>query len=601
MAITRALIPHLPAIHVARPGTVARRFVIGFLFGVLLVLGGLIGFRQAYADKILPGVVVGGVNIGSLTPAQAREALAARFGPLENGSVVIHTSRGDRQIPYARLGRTFDLDTMVGSAFAIGRSGTPFDEAMAGLRQLETPVSLEPLVGFDRARLTDELAGFASGLSIAPLDAKVTSSAAGFAVWQSVDGVRLDTGSVAPQIEAALLDPATSAEIAVSADIVGVAPRISDERALKARDLATRIASDLTLTNGSKSWKIPAAQIRTWISFAETDEGYRPSIDPTKVPTAFGGVSKAVAVKAREATYLRDRSGRIFGVSGSGSGRALDVATTARAVVGALEGRARGASPATATTVVVAAVGPKLNTSEAVKTAPLMVKLGSWTTYYQVAPHNGMSANITTPARKLNGIVLKPGQVFEYWSSIGEVSFRTGYRLGGAIIGGRSVEGKTLGGGMCATSTTLFNAAANAGLEILARKPHWYYIKRYPVGLDATVSQSQTMKFRNDTRYPVLIKSIASPGVVRFEIWSVPNGRTVTWTKPSISNVVRGYDTVKKSAALPRGRKLRIEWPVNGMDVSVTRTVREANGRIAHHDTFISHYHRMVGITLVGS
>jgi hypothetical protein len=37
------------------------------------------------------------------------------------------------------------------------------------------------------------------------------------------------------------------------------------------------------------------------------------------------------------------------------------------------------------------------------------------------------------------------------------------------------------------------------------------------------------------------------------------------------------------------------------MDVSVTRTVREANGHVAHVDTFVSHYHRMVGITLVGN
>jgi hypothetical protein len=36
------------------------------------------------------------------------------------------------------------------------------------------------------------------------------------------------------------------------------------------------------------------------------------------------------------------------------------------------------------------------------------------------------------------------------------------------------------------------------------------------------------------------------------------------------------------------------------MDVVVRRTVREADGRIVHSDTFVSHYHRMVGITLVG-
>jgi vancomycin resistance protein YoaR len=218
-----------------------------------------------------------------------------------------------------------------------------------------------------------------------------------------------------------------------------------------------------------------------------------------------------------------------------------------------------------------------------------------------VAPHNGMGANITVPARKLNGVVVRPGEIFDFWGALGEVSFRTGYRLGGAIVGGHSVEGKALAGGICAASTTLFNAAARGGFDILTRSPHWYYIKRYPVGLDATVSQNQTMRFRNDTKYPILIRGFASPGVVRFEIWSVPNGRKVTWSRPAISNVVRGFDTVQQTSTLAKGRTERIEWPVDGMDVSVTRTVRDASGRVIHVDTFVSHYHRMIGITLVGS
>lgn len=601
MAVSRELISHLPALSIVRPGRGARRFVIGFLFGVLLVIGGLVAFHQAYTGRILPGVTVGGVNVGSLTPEAARAALTERFGPLETGSVVVQTRRGSADIPFAQIGRKFDFDAMVSQAVAVGRGGSRFDEAMSGLRLLAQPVAVSPLVSFERGRLIEQLTAFSRGLRVEPLDAQVTSTPAGLAMWPSVAGVRLDMESVVPGIEAALLEPMRAENVSVTAEFVAIAPRISDAMARRAQDLGARIASDLVLTNGKKSWKITAAQIRPWIGFGATDEGYLPTIDPSGIAASLNKVSKAVAVKPRDATYLKDRSGRIMGVSASGAGRALDVDRTVRAVADALEGRARGTSPATPIKVAIAAVGPKLATSEAVKTAPLMVLIGSWTTRYEVSAHNGMSANITTPARKISGTVVKPGGVFEYWRAIGPVSTRTGYRLGGAIIGGRSVEGTTLGGGMCATSSTLFNAAARAGLEIISRRAHWYYIKRYPVGLDATVSQSQTMSFRNDTRYPILIKAIASPGVVRFEIWSVPNGRTVTWSKPAISNVVRGYDTVQQTSSLPKGTKSRIEWPVDGMNVSVTRTVREANGRVVHRDTFVSRYHRMVGITLVGS
>ena len=601
MAVTGALIPHLSAVRVARPGRAARRFTIGFLFGILLVIGGLVAFHEAYAGRILPNVVVGGVDVGSLTPAAARAALVDRFAPLENGTVAITSSRGNFAIPYAQLGRKFDFDAMVSSAFAVGRGGSRFDEAVLGLRKLAAPVTIAPVVSFDAVRLHDELAALSGRVRTEPRNAMVSSDAVGLTIWPSRDGVRLDADSVASQVQAALIEPSTAAEIAVTANLIGVAPQVSDAEAVHARDLAGRMTADLTLRQRRRGWIIPAAQIRTWITFADTDEGYLPTIDPAKVPSALGKVSKDVAVKAREATYLRDRTGHVLGVSGSGAGQALDVATTTRAVINAIENRARGTSPAAQTAIAIAPIAPRLATSDAVKTAPLMVMVGSWTTYYQVAPHNGMSANITVPARRLNGIVVRPGQVFDYWDSIGEVSFRTGYRLGGAIVGGHSVEGKALGGGMCATSTTLFNAAARSGLEILSRSPHWYYITRYPLGLDATVSGSQSMRFRNDTRYPILIKSSASPGVVHFEIWSVPNGRTVSWTRPAVWNVVRGSDSVKYTSSLPHGKKQRIEWPVDGKDVSVTRTVRDVNGNVVHRDTFVSHYHRMIGILLIGS
>jgi hypothetical protein len=51
---------------------------------------------------------------------------------------------------------------------------------------------------------------------------------------------------------------------------------------------------------------------------------------------------------------------------------------------------------------------------------------------------------------------------------------------------------------------------------------------------------------------------------------------------------------------MPAGTSLRTEWPVDGKDVSVTRIVRDAAGRVIHQETYISHYHRMVGITMVG-
>jgi vancomycin resistance protein YoaR len=181
-----------------------------------------------------------------------------------------------------------------------------------------------------------------------------------------------------------------------------------------------------------------------------------------------------------------------------------------------------------------------------------------------------------------------------------------GYRLGGAIVDGHTVEGKTIGGGICSTSTTLFNAALRAGFQMGARKNHFYYISRYPVGLDATVfindgGGAQDMTWRNDTPYPVLIKATTTFGVVKFTLYSVPNGRRVSLSRPIVTNVRPTTTIFEKTSSLPTGRTTQIEFPATGFDAQVTRTVRDASGKIIHRDTFYSHYARVVGVILVGS
>jgi vancomycin resistance protein YoaR len=583
-----------------RPGRAAARFVAGTLLGILLVIGAIAGFGQAYAGRILPGVVIGSVDVSGLTEAQARTAVKAAYGHLEEGRITVRSPRDAKVVSFADLGRVVQTDAMVAEAMALGRAGSRFDEAMTGLHGLLRPTTVPIRLDYDRDRLDATLAAFTERSRRAPINARIEVVRFGYVVGGSVDGVAVDTHGVASAIEAALLDPSTPATSEQRAESIALPPTTSDADVERARAAAERMAAPIVISRGSKTWKITRSRIRTWISFEGSGADLAPAIDASKIPASLKAPKKAVARKPTEARYLRDRSGRIFGVSASSAGQALDVNATVEKVVARLASRAAGHVADRPIKVKTMLVAPKLSTGEATKKAPLVSLLGSWTTYYQVSAHNGFAANITVPARRLDGVVVKPGQTFDFWGALGEVSFRTGYRLGGAIVGGHSVEGKALAGGICAASTTLFNAAARSGLQILTRSPHWYYITRYPLGLDATVSESQTMRFRNDTNQPVLIKAFASPGVVTFQIWSIPNGRSVSWSKPRVANVVRGYDSVQYTSSLAPGERKRIEWPVDGKDVWVTRTVRDAKGRVIHRETYVSHYHRMVGIMLVG-
>ena len=93
---------------------------------------------------------------------------------------------------------------------------------------------------------------------------------------------------------------------------------------------------------------------------------------------------------------------------------------------------------------------------------------------------------------------------------------------------------------------------------------------------------------------------------VVFQIWSIPTGRTVTFSKPAITNVKIATDVMEyvdkdlKGKPLPAGSYLRVEYPTNGFWSTVVRTVRDASGNVIHQDSIFSKYVRVTGLTLIG-
>jgi vancomycin resistance protein YoaR len=319
------------------------------------------------------------------------------------------------------------------------------------------------------------------------------------------------------------------------------------------------------------------------------------------------GIAKDVARPANETLILKSKSGKAFGFVPGKNGRNVDIAATAGQIADVLAARAEGSAPSSAgAPVVLSVLPPELTAAEAAASTHQVSLVGAWTTRFVSSEKNGFGNNIRIPARLINGTVVGPGQVFDFWQSVGPVTFARGFRMGGIIESGRTNPTGAIGGGICSASTTMFNAAIRAGYQVLERDQHSYYISRYPLGLDATVSKyqgkiAQNMRFRNDTANSLYIRGLSGPGWVRFEIYSVPNGRTVTFSRPAVSNVRKATDQTIHTSSLKRGQSKREEYPVNGMDVVVTRTVRNANGAVIHSDRFVSHYIRVNGVLLVGT
>jgi vancomycin resistance protein YoaR len=137
-------------------------------------------------------------------------------------------------------------------------------------------------------------------------------------------------------------------------------------------------------------------------------------------------------------------------------------------------------------------------------------KLGTYTTLFN--PYNlNRSHNIYLSVRAIDHVVLMPGETFSFNRVVGRRSVERGYRPARIIVKGEYSEG--IGGGICQTSSTLFNSVDQAGLLIVQRASHSKEVTYVPRERDATVSWGgPDFCFQNQLNEPVLILAEAKDG-----------------------------------------------------------------------------------------
>lgn len=117
--------------------------------------------------------------------------------------------------------------------------------------------------------------------------------------------------------------------------------------------------------------------------------------------------------------------------------------------------------------------------------------------------------NIEIATEWLNNVKVLPGKVFSFNEILGKRTRDKGYEKAPIIVNTKKgpQKGSGVGGGICQISSTLYNAAKIAGLEIVERHSHSKKVAYVPLGQDATVSYGSTdFKFRNNKVNPIMIK-----------------------------------------------------------------------------------------------
>ena len=205
-------------------------------------------------------------------------------------------------------------------------------------------------------------------------------------------------------------------------------------------------------------------------------------------------------------------------------------------------------------------------------------KLASFTTYYDTS-NKDRSKNLELAASKINGKILAPDEEFSYNSTVGARTIEAGYKEAKIYSDGKVVDG--IGGGICQLSSTLYNSAFFANLDITERYNHMFLTSYVKEGRDATVAYGvKDFKFKNNRSFPIKIETTVSSGIVTCAIYGIKED-----TEYDVSfdtQIVSSTDAPVKyeyDSSLALGEQKIKQCGSNAMTVNVYKVVK-LNGSI---------------------
>jgi vancomycin resistance protein YoaR len=519
----------------------------------------------------LPGTTVNGVAVGGLQGEPLRTAVAGS-GPADR---VITIVRGPArwQATGTELGYVLDVDTTVERVLDRGRQANPFAAASDHLAAFRTTTAVPPAESVDEAVLMDALAEAAAVLGADPVEGSLAFAGATISRVEPVPGAVLDVEALAADVRTALLDEGPQA---LEAPVELVEPETTAEDVDAVLALAERaVSGPVALTRPQGAVTFTPDDIGGLLGVRRDGGDLGLEIDPADV-AALVPTTTVAALR----TEPRDAEVRLVGgaveISESAEGFAFDPEQAAAQLLAVATADGPREVPLDGTVVA-----PALSTADA-QGLGIVEQVSTFTTEHPCC--QGRVTNIQRMADLVDGVLIRPGEVFSLNDHVGERTRAKGFVEGGAIQNGEFVD--EVGGGVSQFTTTMFNAAFFGGYAIPDHKAHSYYISRYPAGREATLNfPTVDLKVENTSPHGILVATSYTDTSITVSFWGTRWVEVTESTGPRrnpTSPDVRTVDTPDLPAGATR---LRSEGRP-GFDITVSRTLRHPDGRVEREDFF---------------
>jgi vancomycin resistance protein YoaR len=555
---------------------------------VLLAVGSLIvaGVYAGSPGTLPDGESIAGIDVGGLTAKDAVSLLERKAAALAGTPVAVHVAGHTFLLRQADLGIRVDWAGTVASARSRSDGFAPIRGFRRFFQQL-FGITVTPTAQAEGHGLEDALDRIVQSVGREPRDAAITLQGLRPVVVSGREGISIDRA----EAEKELLD--RFAGLSRAPVVLPLSPQQPEvTTAMLAADVSsvrTAVSAPVDLLFGSVRYLIPRWQLASMLRLPSgTSQGI-----------TLGGKRADAFILKLERALNRPPADASFAASGSAvrivsdlPGRTLNVPTTIRNIVRA------ALSPTNRNAAIVVETKQAKRTAKDLKALGVKELVSSYTTEFGGVPNR--IHNVELVSHLIDGTLIAPGTTFSFNGTTGDRNASKGFLEAPVIINGELTTG--LGGGVCQVSTTVFNAAYDAGLDITARTNHALYISHYPQGRDATVNYPDVdLKFVNDTKAWLLLRTFVSSYSLTVNLYGTsPHRRVVSTSAPL---VVKGHPPTQwvKDPKLPKGTKRIVEAGSPPLSTSVHRQVYSADGRLLYDNVWYSRYDGETRVIHIGT
>jgi vancomycin resistance protein YoaR len=522
--------------------------VVGAL--VLLYVADLVVARGETArGEMARGVSVAGIDVGGLDRAAAEQRLRTQLEPRLSVPVAVRAGAASASIDPRVAGLTLDWAATLDLA-----SAQPLNP-WTRLRSLLSPREVGVVTRADRNVVAQALESLRPDTDRASVEGDIRFDGVRPVPIEPRSGQRLDAPAA---VEPLVARWAFGTPVELPVVPVPVSVRPDGLRAALEGIARPAVAAPVRLDGEGKQATVQPEQIAAVLGFEPDGHGgLRAVVDTAKVAGQLQPQLADTERPARNAafTFEGDRPT----ILPSEAGRVIDYNQTLAGLLDVLRRPTARVLP-----VVYLAAPPELTTAEANQLGIREV-IGEFTTS-DFAPDSGR--NIRRAAEQVNGAMVRPGETFSLNGHTGPRGPAQGYIEAGVIEDGRSQRG--LGGGTSQLATTLYNAAYFAGMTDVEHQEHSFYISRYPVAREATVSEGNIdLKFRNEGPTGALIQTIWTESSITIKIWGTRRYEVTSTTGPRTDN------TPPSTEVVPAGPDCIPSPGAPGFTATDTRALRD--------------------------